>query len=144
MTKYFTPYRLATYLLVIFFAGHTFGGMLGQRSLGAASDAVFDAMKAVHFDFNGADCTWYGFWFGFGLMASIFLLFSAVISWQLDRVPKVSWPLVSTIAWALFATHVGVAVLSWAYFFTGPGIFSTLAAGLMAVGALRQGTRATA
>jgi hypothetical protein len=44
--------------------------MLSQKSLGPESDAVFSSMKAVHFNFNGASCTWYGFWFGFGLMAS--------------------------------------------------------------------------
>ena len=29
------------YDLALFFAGHTFGGMLGQKSMGPESDAVF-------------------------------------------------------------------------------------------------------
>jgi hypothetical protein len=44
-------------------------------------------MKVIEFNFNGATCTWYGFWFGFGLTASIFFLFSTIIAWQLDNVP---------------------------------------------------------
>lgn len=47
--KYFTPYRLATYLLLVFCAGHTGGGMFAQKSLGPEADSVFSAMKSVHF-----------------------------------------------------------------------------------------------
>jgi hypothetical protein len=136
--KYLTPYRIATYLLVLFFAGHTGGGMLAQKSLGPASDAVFAAMKSVHFTFNGADSTWYGFWFGFGIMASVFLAFSAVVSWQLDKVAPANWPAVSLIAWALVVAQASNAVISWAYFFAGPGIFATLVTVLSAIGAARK------
>ena len=136
--KYFTPYRIATYLLVLFFAGHTGGGMLSQKSLGSASDQVFSAMKSVHFTFNGADATWYGFWFGFGLLASVFLAFSAVVTWQLDKVPKASWPAVSVIAWAFVVAQACNAVLSLTYFFAGPGIFATLVTLLSGLGAWRK------
>jgi hypothetical protein len=136
--KYLTPYRIATYLLVLFFLGHTAGGMLAQKSLGPESDAVFAAMKSVRFVFNGATCTWYGFWFGFGLTVSAFLLLSAVISWQLDRIAPASWPVVSVIAWALFASHVFNTVLAWAYFFAGPGVFGIAISLLMAIGALQK------
>lgn len=142
--KYFGPYRLATYLLVLFCAGHTAGGMLAQKSLGSESDAVFSSMKAVHFDFNGADCTWYGFWFAFGLMTSVFLLFSALVAWTLAGVSPNHWSMVAPIAWALFASHVCNAVLSWRYFFAGPGVFSTAIAALLGIGAFRKGRAAAA
>src|SRR5271166_2551139 len=115
--KYVATYRIATYLLVVFCAGHTVGGMLTQKSLGAESDAVFSMMKTVHFNFNGGDCTWYGFWLAFGLMASAFLLFSAVVAWTLADVAPSQWSMVAPVAWALFASHVCNAVLSWRYFF---------------------------
>jgi hypothetical protein len=142
--KYLTPYRIATYLLVLFFAGHTAGGMLGQKSLGPESDAVFSAMKSVHFTFNGADCTWYGFWFGFGLLSSVFLAFSALVAWQLDKVPAASWSAVSVIAWAFVVAQACNAILSWAYFFAGPGIFATLVTLLGVAGALRKQKAAAA
>jgi len=137
--KYLGDYRVATYLLVLFCAGHTAGGMLEQKSLGPDSDAVFSSMKAVHFVFNGADCTWYGFWFGFGITVSVFLLLSAVVAWTLAGVKPAHWPSVSPIAWALFASHVAQAVLSWKYFFVGPGVFSTAIAALLGIGAYRRG-----
>ncbi len=142
--KYLSPYRTASYLLVLFCAGHTAGGMLSQKSLGPESDAVFSLMKAVHFNFNGSSCTWYGFWFGFGLMVSVFLLFSALVAWQLDKVGPQNWPAVSVIAWALVVSHICNAVLSWAYFFAGPGILATAVAILLGVGAWRKRKAATA
>lgn len=136
--KSVTTFRAASVLLVIFCFLHTKGGMLKQASLGPASDAVFDQMKRVHFNFNGADCTWYGFWFGFGLTASAFLLLSAVMAWQLDKVPPIDWPRVNVMAWALIAAQAFNAVMSWMYFFAGPGSFGIVITLLLIVGTLRK------
>src|SRR5262249_33955742 len=142
--KYLSPFRIAAALLVVFFLGHTGGGMLAQKSLGLASDVVFASMKAVHFNFNGSDCTWYGFWFGFGLMVSAFLLFSAIVAGQLDKVRPDHWPSVSVIAWALVASQLATALLSFKYFFLGPALLGLAAAVLLAVGTLRKRSRAAA
>ena len=63
---YLGPYQIATYLLLIFCTGHTLGGLFFAPSKGAAADAVLASMKAVHFRFNGADCTYYGAHLGSG------------------------------------------------------------------------------
>ena len=139
--KYLTPLRVASLLLVLFCALHSAGGMLSRASLGAASDAVFDSMQRVHFQFNGADCTWYGFWFGFGLTASAFLLLSAVIAWELERVPPSLWPQLRLLAWALVVSHIFNTVLAWKYFFAGPGVFGILITLLLAAGILRNERR---
>jgi hypothetical protein len=136
--RFLTPFRLATYLLALYAAAHTLGGMLSGQSFGPASDAVVASMKAVSFDFNGSSSTWYGFWFGFGLMVSIFLFFSAVTAWQLEKVGPESWPAVSVVAWALVASHVCNAFLSFTYFFAAPGTFATMISILLAVGTVRK------
>jgi heme A synthase len=133
-----TPYKVATYLLLLFFMGHTFGGMLSQASMGPASDQVFEAMKTVHFDFRGSDSTWYGFWFGFGLMASAYLLLTAFITWWLDRVPPKQFRLFAPIAWGLTAAQAATAVLSILYFFSGPATFGILITVFIAVGTVRK------
>jgi len=138
--KHFGAYRLASYLLVLFCAGHTVGGMLSHKSLGAPADAVFASMRAVHFNFNGADCTYYGFWLGFGLTTSLFLLLSAVIAFSLSRVPETCWPSVAPIAWALVLSHAANTILAWRYFFAGPGVLSTLVTVLLAVATWRRRT----
>lgn len=140
----FSPFRISAVLLVIFCVMHTAGGMFSGGSLGAEADAVFASMKAVHFDFNGADSTWWGFWFGFGLMTSVFLLFSALVAWKLDAVPREGWSAVSAIAWGLVAAQAANAALSWAYFFAGPGVFATVITALLAAGTVRKGRAAEA
>ncbi len=133
--KYLSPYRVASYLLVLFFLGHTGGGMISQPSFGSTADAVFAQMKSVHFDFNGADSSWYGFWFGIGLMISAFLLLAALTSWCLAGIDKASWPAVAPIAWGLVVAMAFNTVMSWRYFFAGPGVISTLVTVLFIVGA---------
>jgi hypothetical protein len=136
--SYISFYRVATFVLLIFCTGHTIGGMLQQKSIGPEADAVFDSMKAVKFNFNGATCTWYGFWFGSGLTVSIFLLLSAFIAWQLENVPLEQWHLTSAISWGLVAAHLANTILAWAYFFTGAGVLSTGVTMLLAAGAWRK------
>jgi hypothetical protein len=131
-------YRVATFVLLMFCTGHIIGGMLQQKSMGPEADAVFESMKAVEFNFKGATCTWYGFWFGSGLTASIFLLLSAIIALQLDNVPSEQWHLTSVIAWGLVAAHLANTILAWAYFFAGAGVLSTGVTMLLAAGAWRK------
>lgn len=142
--KLLSPYRIAAALLVVFCVMHTAGGMFSEHSFGTEADAVFASMKAVHFDFNGSDSTWHGFWFGFGLTSSVFMLLSAFAAWKLDVVPGESWRHVSSIAWALVVAQAANAVLSWAYFFAGPGIFATAITLLLAFGTFRKGRAAEA
>jgi hypothetical protein len=136
--KQITLFRTASVLLVFFCVLHTLGGMISQKSLGAASDSVFEQMKRVHFDFNGADCTWYGFWFGFGLTVSAFLLLSAIIAWELSGVDLALWPQLRCIAWALVASQAFNTVISWKYFFAGPGTFGVVITLLLAAGTVRK------
>jgi hypothetical protein len=142
--KHFTLYRIAAYLTLLFFAGHTAGGMLQQKSLGPASDAVFDAMKTTHFTFNGADCTWYGFWFGFGLTVSAFLVVVAVTTLVLDRVTPQAWPQVQAIAWIVIAAMTFNGIMAFRYFFAGPTAFSVIIVALLVAGTLRKSRAAAA
>src|SRR5271154_7613692 len=125
----FNAYTVASGLLLIFATAHTVGGLLLSRSFGPAGDAVFASMKAVHFDFNGTERTFYDFHMGFGLTASVFLVFSAALSWHLGRAAPL--PVLRPVAWALFLANVCNMVLAWAYFFVGPGVFSTAIALLL-------------
>ena len=139
LAKYFTPYRMATYLLLLFCVAHTAGGMLGHYSLGAESDAVVAMMKSVHVVMNGSPGTWYGYWFGFGMMVSVSLVFSAVVAWQLDRADAASWTVVAPVAWALAVSQACTAVLGFTYFFVwGPGTLGTAVTLLAIWGAIQK------
>lgn len=134
--KRFNAYRVAAGLLVVFCVMHTVGGMLSHKTRGPAADSVFTVMQDVHFTFMGADCTFYGFWLGFGLMVSVFLLFAALVAWHLGGVSTEERSGLAPVAWGLFASQVLMAILSWAYFFPGPGVMSTAIAALVGIGCL--------
>ena len=131
--SYFNPFRLSTYLLILFCAGHTWGALLSTPHFSDASDAVVHAMRSVHYNVQAFDDTWFGFYLGFGWLNSVFFLFSAVVTWFLGGLTRCEQRAVAPIIWALFFSYAACAGLSWAYFFFPPGIFSTLIATLLAL-----------
>ena len=117
-------YRIASVLLLLFAAGHTFGFRQNIPEWGA--DAVLGLMRSVHFDAQGFTRTYWDFFSAFGLFFSVFLLFAAVLAWLLGGLPAETLARVRSIAWALSICFVAVTALTWRYAFTTPIVFSTL------------------
>jgi hypothetical protein len=115
-------YRIASVLLVLFAAGHTFGFRQNNPEWGA--DAVLGLMRSVHFDAQGFTRTYWDFFSAFGLFFSVFLLFAAVTAWLLGGLPAETLTRVRSIAWALAICFVAVTALSWRYAFTTPLVCS--------------------
>jgi len=126
MKRYLNPYRLTTLLLLFYCLGHTFGALVSTPHFGVASDAVMTAMKSVHFKASGSDCTWFGFYWGFGYNVSIFFLFSGILTWFLGGMGLSDQRRWAPITWALFASYAVTVVLAVRYFFAAPIIFSSL------------------
>jgi hypothetical protein len=126
MRKYLNPFRLTTLLLLFYCLGHTFGALVSTPHFGAQSDAVMAAMKSTHFNAMGSECTWFGFYLGFGYDVSIFFLFSAVLTWFLGGMSPSNQRRWAPITWALFASYAATLVLAIRYFFAAPIIFSSL------------------
>jgi len=131
MTRYFNGFRLSSYVLVLFFAGHTWGALLSVPHFGPAADAVLTEMKSVHFLAQNSNDTWFGFYLGFGWLVSVFFLFSAVVTWHLGGLEREEQRAMAPIVWALFLSYVVSAYLSWTYFFVAPGVFSIAVAALL-------------
>jgi hypothetical protein len=117
-------YRIASVLLLLFAAGHTFGFRQNIPEWGA--DAVLGLMRSVNFDAQGFTRTYWDFFSAFGLFFSVFLLFAAVLAWLLGGFPAETLARVRSIAWALAISFVAVTALSCRYAFTTPIVFSTL------------------
>jgi hypothetical protein len=132
--RYFNAYRLAAYALVLYTFGHTSGAVIATPEFGPGSDAVVAVMKSVHVIAQGADCTWYGFYRGFGIFVSIFMAFSVVIAWHLGGKSARERAALAPLTWGLFASYAVTIVTSWAYFFPAPLVFSTLVTVLLGVG----------
>jgi hypothetical protein len=117
-------YRVASVLLLLFAAGHTFGFRQNNPEWGAS--AVIELMRSVHFDAQGFTRTYWDFFSAFGLFFSVFLLFAAILAWLLAGLPAETLARVQSIQWALAVCFVAVTALSWRYAFTTPLVFSIL------------------
>ena len=89
-------YRISSVLLLLFAAGHTFGFRQNNPAWGA--DPVLGLMRSVRFDAQGFNRTYWDFFSAFGFFFSVFLLFSAVLAWQLSRLPAETLARVRSIA----------------------------------------------
>jgi hypothetical protein len=119
-------YRITSVLLVLFAVGHTLGFRRVDPSWGV--DSFISALKSTHFAVQGVDRTYWDFYTGFGLFVTVFLLFTAILTWQLGSLPKEILSTMWILNWSLAACFMAVTILSWAYFFVVPVVFSALIA----------------
>jgi hypothetical protein len=130
-------YRIASVLLVLFALGHTLGFRQLQPEWNA--DSVVASMRAVHFEAQGFNRTYWDFYSGFGLFVSVFLLFTAVLSWQMSSLPAATLAQLRGPAWTLALCFAALAVLSWRYFFVLPIVFTVVLTLLFATAAYVSG-----
>ena len=83
-------------------------------------------MQSINFDAGGFNRTYWDFFSAFGFYFSVFLVFAAVLAWQLGGLPAETVPRMRRIAWTLAISFVVVTALTWSYGFTIPLIFSAL------------------
>jgi hypothetical protein len=117
-------YRIAAVLLLLFDAGHTFGFRQSDPAWGA--DAMLTAMRSIHFDVQGFNRSYWDLFVGAGFNVSVFLLFAAVLAWQLGGLSGETLALMRGTAWAFALSFVAMTILGWIYFFTLPIVFLTL------------------
>ena len=117
-------YRIASVLLVLFAAGHTFGFRKTDPAWGV--DALVASMKAIHFDAQGFSRSYWDFYVGFGLFVTVFLLFAAVLTWQMGGLSSGSLAAMRGPAWALVVCFAVITFMTWRYFFIIPLVFCGL------------------
>jgi hypothetical protein len=123
--RYFNAFRIASYVMVLFAFGHTRGAMIGTPHFGPESDNVASMMQSVAVRVQGSECTWYGFYRGFGIMVTVFFLFTAALSFYLGGLDARDRRTLAPVAWLLLASYAANTVLAAAYFFPAPVVFST-------------------
>jgi hypothetical protein len=128
--------RIASVLTFIHAALHTIGGVFGQTP--PVVQQVVAAMKANEFVAMGVTRTLWDFHMGLGLAVSVFLTVEAVVFWQLGSLAKTDALQLRPVLATFLVGYLGVAVVSYKYFFAGPVITELLIAlclGLAIVGA---------
>jgi hypothetical protein len=119
-----TFYRIAAVLLLLFAVGHTLGFRQSDPQWGV--DTLLTSMRSIHFNALGFNRTYWDFFVGSGLTVGVFLLFAAILAWQLGRLPPATLALLRGTAWAFALCFAAITVLSCIYLFTIPIVFSCL------------------
>ena len=117
-------YRVAAVILLLFGAGHTLGFRQSDPQWGV--DALLGSMRSIHFEVEGVQRTYWDFFVANGFCTGVFLLFAAVLAWQLGGLPAEILARLRGIAWAFAFCFAAVTVLSWRYLFIVPIVFSAL------------------
>jgi hypothetical protein len=117
-------YRIAAVLIVLFAIGHTLGFRQFDPSWGV--EALVGSMRSIQFDVQGFSRTYWDFFAGSGFSVSVFLLFAAVVAWQLSGLSAETLALMRGISWGLALSFVALTILSWSYFFFLPILFTVL------------------
>lgn len=117
-----TLYRIAAVLILLFDIGHTIGFLQHDPIWGV--DSLLTSMKSTHFNIQGFSRSYWEFFVGFGLFVTVFLLFAAVLAWQLGGVATETLVRMRVIAWTFALCFAAITVLSWRYFFAIPLVFS--------------------
>ena len=115
-------YRVAAVLLLLFAVGHTLGFRQSDPKWGV--DALLGSMRSIHFDVQGFNRTCWDLFVAAGLSVGVFYLFAAILAWQLGSLPKETLALMRGIAWAFALCFAAITVVSWAYLFILPIVFS--------------------
>lgn len=127
-------FRAAAILLILFAAGHTFGFLKFAPATPAGME-VLKGMKTVPLTVTGPAFTYYGFYVGFGLFVTAYLLFAAFVAWHLAGLARTAPQSVGLLGWGLFAVQVVCLVLSWIWFSAAPAAFSAVVVVLVGRGA---------
>lgn len=93
-------------------------------------------MRNTRFEIQGVNRTFWDFYTGFGLFATVFLLLVAVLAWQLGSLSKDQLRSLSLVTWALAMFLLSVAVISWKYFLVSTGAAYSVVALLLVVAAI--------
>ena len=117
-----TLYRIAAVLMVLFAIGHTVGFLQHDPSWGV--DTLLSSMKSIHFNIQGFSRSYWDFFVGFGLFVTVFLLFAAVLAWQLGGLPAETLARMRGTVWGLAGCFGAITVLSWRYLFWIPIVFA--------------------
>ena len=111
--------RIASIITLLYCAGHTLG-MPWTPALGPDELPVIEGMKSHSFDAAGSTRTYWDFYFGFGIISSVYLILQSVVLWQLGSLAKTEAFRFRPIIGTFFVAFVINAILGWMYFFIIP------------------------
>lgn len=119
-------FRIASVLLLLFAIGHTLGFRSPDPQWGV--DSLVTSMHSIHFNVQGFDRTFWDLYTAAGFYVGVFLLFSAILAWQLGSLAPQNLAPLRLTAWAFALVFVVLTILSSRYLFAIPVVFCSLIA----------------
>ena len=98
-------------------------------------------MRSSRFDVQGSSRTYWDLFVAAGFSVGVFYLFSAVLAWQLARLPPGTLADMRVTAWAFALCFAAITLLSWGYLFMIPIIFSVVITACLSAGAWLSGKK---
>jgi hypothetical protein len=135
--------RIASVLTFIHAVLHTIGGVFGKVGPGPATLAV-DAMKTNQFLLMGHMRSFWDFYRGMGLAATISLTAEAILFWQLASLAKADARPLRPIMATFLIAYTALAVNSYTYFFLPPVIVELMIAACLALALITAKSEAPA
>src|SRR5260370_10355701 len=108
-------YRIAGVLLLLFAVGHTLGFRQSDPKWGV--DALLGSMRAIHFDVQGFNRTYWDLFVAARFSVGVFYLFAAILAWQLRGLPSASLSLIRGTALAVPLCFSPITPVCWRYLF---------------------------
>ena len=128
-------FRISAVMLLLFALGHTFG-FLTFKPPTEQGMAVREAMTNVHFQVGGKIFSYGGFYRGFGLSATVSMIFECFLCWFLGSLARRHPREIAPIGWALVVQQVAGMVLSLLYFGVPPIVLSAVLTACIVVATL--------
>jgi hypothetical protein len=121
--KAFHFLRIAAVVTLLYFAGHT-AGMPWTPYTDPEALAIIEAMKNHSFEAEGLKGTYWDFYFGFGIIISLFMFVQAAVLWQVASLAKTDAIRIRPIVVSFLVAFFINAALAWKYFFAVPVVMS--------------------
>jgi len=135
--------RIAAVMTFIHAVLHTIGGVFGKAGPGPVAAAV-QAMKMNEFLLMGHTRSFWDFYRGLGLGATISLTAEAVLFWQLGSLAKTDARQLRPILATFLVAYALLAVNSYTYFFLGPVIVEIFIAACLGLAIVTAKSQAAA
>jgi hypothetical protein len=137
--------RIAAVLQALGTVGHNLATLSTKPRNGPQEQAVFDAMRRFQFNIMGSTRSTWDFYRGYQFSTTVTFVLMVVLLWLLSNMsrsaPREARPLVLAILIAQFFN----VVITWEFFFAGPGVVGGLIALCLAmalIGCYRADQRA--
>jgi hypothetical protein len=128
-------FRISAALLLLFAVGHTLG-FLTFKPPTEQGMAVREAMTNVHFQVGGKIFSYGGFYRGFGLSATVSMIFECFLCWFLGGLARRHPREIAPVGWALVVQQIAGIGLALMYFGLAPIVLSAVLTACIVVATL--------